>query len=272
MKHVIINLLEVFNLRAFAINIRNRCKYLTNFRLLNRNARFRKKGIPDGLPLPPPQLVLLVTGHYDIEIFYRNGVLGSECIKDILEKNRLNINKFDYILDFGCGCGRIIRHWKTLRGPELYGSDYNPILIRWCQKALSFANFKLNKLASNLEYEDEKFDFIYAISVFTHLTRELQNFWISELRRVLKPSGFLFITTHGTTRLHQLSSEERERFESGQLVIRYNEYVGTNICGAYHPEQYVRQNLAKGFTIIDFIPGGAKDANQDVFLLMKTTR
>ena len=264
-------LLDAFNLLAFRHNISDRCKYLTNFRLLYQNARFRKEGAPDRLPLPPPQLVFLVTGQYNVEAFYHNSVLGCECIISVLEKNGLDINEFDHILDFGCGCGRVMRHWKTLRGPKLHGSDYNPILINWCQKALPFADFKLNELVSNLEYEDEKFDFIYAISVFTHLSKELQNFWVRELMRVLKSGGFLLMTTHGTTRLHQLSPGDREKFESGQLVVLYDKCAGTNVCAAYHPEQYVRQSLAKGFTIIDFIPGGAKDAKQDAFLLMKTS-
>ena len=272
MKHMIRKILEPVNLYVLGYKIYNKCKYLIDFHTQFQNTRLKNQGAPDDLPVPSPQLVFLVTGQHNIESFYHNGLQGAECIKSILEKNRLDINAFKSILDFGCGCGRIMRHWKTLRGPKLYGTDYNPVLVNWCQKNLTFAEFKINMLSSKLEYEDEKFDFIFAISVFTHLAEDLQNFWISELTRILKPDGFLLITVHGTTRFHQLSLKERQEFESGQLVVYEKKYPGTNCCSAYHPEQYVRQSLAKRLTVVDFVPGGAKDANQDAFLLQKTKK
>jgi SAM-dependent methyltransferase len=256
--------LSVFGQDTF----RNSALYLLKFRF--RNARFKKQGLlPDGLPTPPPQLIFLVTAHYDKECFYERGAQGAECIKNILKKNGLGINSFGSILDFGCGCGRVLRHWKTLSGPKIYGSDYNPSLVTWCQKSLSFAEVKQNKPHAKLDYENDKFDFIYVISVFTHLSENLQNFWIDELTRVLKPGGYLLITVHGTTHLNQLSPEERRKFESGQLVVWGPEFLGTNLCGTFHSEAYVRKWLRQKLTVVDFVPGGAKDADQDQYLLQK---
>lgn len=270
MKRLIKQILDSVNLGLSAHDMYNRCKYFTDIHMQFRNARFMNQGGPDGLPVPPPQLIYLVSGNYDIRLFCYKGLLGSECIKSVLAKNRLDINTFESILDFGCGCGRIMRHWKTLSAPSFHGTDYNPVLVNWCQENLTFAEFKTNGLSSNLGYEDEKFDFIYAISVFTHLPEGLQHFWISELTRILRPSGFLLITVKGTTHLHQLTLKERQDFESGQLVVTRGEYSGTNVCGAFHPEQYVRQSLAKNLTVADFVPGGAKDAGyQNIFLLQK---
>lgn len=263
---------DSFNLRPLLHNALNRYRYLTDSDIRSRNAAFNKQGAPDGLPLPPPQLVHLVIGINDIERFYHKSAESAQCIKSILERNGLCINSFDSILDFGCGCGRIMRHWNTLSGPKLYGSDYNPRLIKWCEKSLTFAEFKLNQSASRLDYEDDKFDFIYAISVFTHLDKNLQVFWISELTRVLKHGGYLLITILGTTGLHKraprLTPKQRQEFESGQLILVNEKYSGTNMCGAFHPEQYVSQHLAKGLTIVDFIPA-FRNSDQDAFLLRK---
>jgi ubiquinone/menaquinone biosynthesis C-methylase UbiE len=156
-----------------------------------------------------------------------------------------------------------------LNGPRFYGCDYNRRLVNWCKETLSFADVSLNGQASKLDFDDNKFSFIYAISVFTHLREEVQNFWIKELTRVLSPGGYFLMTVHGTTRLPELSSLERQRFEDGQLVLREEAYSGANICGSYHPEKYVREKLCKDLTVVDFVPGGAKDANQDAFLLRK---
>jgi cyclopropane fatty-acyl-phospholipid synthase-like methyltransferase len=214
-------------------------------------------------------MVYLVTNTYHHKWFYETGVIGSQCIRNILKKNNFEINKFESILDFGCGCGRLMRHWESLQAPKFYGTDYNHALVKWCKDNLPFAEFAVNGLESKLIYEAEKFDFIYAISVSTHLTEGTGFLWMKELDRVLKPGGVMYLTFMGTTRAPYLPQELRERFEAGQLVVTDEEHKGTNICAAYHPERYVRDTLAKGFRILDFVPGGAKDANQDVFLLQK---
>ena len=233
------------------------------------DAEWRGQGAPDGLPLPPPELIALVTGMPQVQPFYWSGLLGARCIKGLLSKNGFAINRFDAILDFGCGCGRVMRHWKTLNGPKLFGTDYNPYLIRWCQDAFPFAHFSTNELSPPLAYADGRFDLIYTISIFTHLEEALQSAWMAELSRLLRPGGILYLTVHGSTRIQSLPSAQQQQFAAGQLVVCRPELSGSNHCATYHPEAYVRDMLAKDLQVIDFIPGGAKDANQDVFLLRK---
>ena len=63
------------------------------------------------------------------------------------------------------------------------GTDYNEDSIRWCQRTLRFAEFVKNDLHPPLRWPDEKFTFVYACSVFTHLEESLQHAWMRELRR-----------------------------------------------------------------------------------------
>jgi len=225
---------------------------------------------PDGLPVPPGDLISLVGGNPDISWFLKGGLLAAQSMVSILEKNGLAIDKFDAILDFGCGCGRVIRHWRSLGVGKLFGTDYNPDLIGWCKQNLEFAQFMVNDLSPPLSYDDSTFDFVYALSVFTHLPETLQLSWMKELARVLRPGGFLLVTTHGEHYLPELTPDEQERFRRGQLVVRSEELAGMNVCGVIHPEKYVRDELAKGFAIIDFIPEAAKgNPYQDIFLLKK---
>ena len=233
------------------------------------DAEWRAHGAPDGLPLPPPELVALVTGMSQVQPFYWSGLLGARCIRGLLNKNGFDMNRFDAILDFGCGCGRVMRHWKTLNGPRLFGTDYNPYLISWCQRALPFAQFSTNALSPPLVYADAQFDLIYTISIFTHLEEALQLTWMAELSRLLRPGGVLLVTVHGATHIHSLPLAQQQQFTAGELVVYSPELSGSNHCATYHPERYVRDILARDFRVIDFIPSGAKDANQDVFLLQK---
>ena len=101
------------------------------------------------------------------------------------------------MLDFGCGCGRVTRNWAGLSGVQVAGTDLSRPAVDWCRRHLPFARFEENGLEPPLVFDDESFDLVYALSVFTHLTADLQLAWRDELRRVLRPGGFLLVTTHG---------------------------------------------------------------------------
>lgn len=241
-----------------------------NVRVAVWNAGYRLAGTGDGLPIPPARLMYLVDLSTEVSWFLHTGRMSHDSIANALHKNGYQIEDFDDVLDFGCGCGRILRHWKSLKHPRLHGTDYNPQLIDWDRKKLGgFVEFKTNHLAPPLDYPDGVFDFIYVLSVFTHLTESLQHDWMRELGRVLKPGGLLLITLHGESRLYQLDPDEQKRFMAGQMVVKQADAAGSNMCGAYHPEAYVRNILAKDFEIVDVIPEGARDADQDIYLLRK---
>jgi SAM-dependent methyltransferase len=221
-------------------------------------------------PLPPSNLIFLVTGSESPQWFLDSGRSSSEAIREILAKQDLKIEQFSSVLDFGCGVGRIMRHWSATRGPRWHGTDYNPQLIEWCREHLKFAQFNINTLSGKLPYEDETFEFIYAYSVFTHLNETLQFFWINELSRVLKPGGYIYFTTHGDFYVKGLTPEEREQFQRGQPVVREQQESGSNFCAVFHPPSYVHETIAKGFVVVDFIPGNDQGRSaHDVHLIKK---
>lgn len=232
------------------------------------NLRYGRKGAPDGMPIPPSRLIYLVAGTYDIAWFLTLGGQGARAIRDTLLRNGLDINSFDAILDLGCGCGRVIRHFSALKGTKVYGCDYNGKLVDWCAKNLTFATFATNQLEPPLRYPTNSMDLVYALSVFTHWGQDLQFAWMDEMRRIIKPGGHLLMTTHGASYLSGLDEEERACFHAGQLVVRRQHLAGKNICTAFCSDRYVRQNLSRGCEIVDYVPEGAKgNPTQDLYLL-----
>jgi SAM-dependent methyltransferase len=235
-----------------------------------RNIGYRIAGAEDGLPIPPAHLIYLVILSRDIAWFLKSGYISYRCIASALNKNGYDTGDFQNILDFGCGCGRVLRHWKKSSRQDLYGTDYNEQLILWSQKNLSaLAEFKTNQSHPPLNYPDDKFNFIYSLSVFTHLSDSMQKEWMNELFRILKPNGLLYMTLHGASRLYQLNELERQKFQDGELVIKLEGQSGNNDCAAFHPAQYVRNVLANQFEVVDFIVSGQVDMDQDAYLLRK---
>ncbi|HXK09991.1 MAG TPA: methyltransferase domain-containing protein [Vicinamibacteria bacterium] len=140
----------------------------------------------------------------------------------------------------------------------------------WCQANLPFARCSTSRSRPPLPFDDGAFDFAYAISVFTHLAEDLQLPWMRELCRVVRPGGHLPVTTHGASYRGRLTAREQEAFAAGDLVVRYREASGLNLCTVYHPEAYVRERMGSGLQVLDFVPVGQREGvYQDVYLLRK---
>jgi len=226
----------------------------------------------EGPPLPPRRLRVRVAGTADADWFLRSGRTSYDVIAA-----HVSLADVQAVLDFGCGCGRVTRYFHDFAG-DVSGSDVNAQAIDWCRGNLRFAKFEVNGIAPPLLFADESFDLVYAYSVFTHLTPELQAAWRDELRRVLRPGGRLLISTQGRSYVAQLDENELARFNAGELVVRWGEFVGLNLCSAYHPERYLRETFAQGFEFVEFEPEGAQfepegapreNPRQDLILLRK---
>jgi SAM-dependent methyltransferase len=225
----------------------------------------------DGLPVPPPHLITRVAGTPDAGWFLESGRFAAASIREALEHAGRSVEQLQAILDFGCGCGRVIRNWSTLNGTRVAGSDLSGDAVEWCRENLSFARFETNGLTPPLAFDDAEFELAYALSVFTHLPEAMQLDWMDELARVVRPGGFVLLTTHGERYLERLNDDERERFERGQLVVRWAEVPGTNLCTTFHPVSWVRERLVpRGFEEVAFVAEGARgNPYQDLFLLRR---
>ncbi len=237
---------------------------------LNRKRIRLGNSLIGGLPIPPADLIFLVAGGRDPGWFLKSGKLGQQCLIDTLAKNNIQLEDKKTILDFGCGVGRVIRHFKSYPHLTIHGTDYNPDLVNWCRGHLPFADFAVNSSQGKLEYEDDTFDFTYALSLFTHLTGEQQDFWIKELTRVVRPGGYLFITVHGEYYIPDVLEQDREKYRAGEMLFYGGQVAGTNWCNAFHPPSYMRQFFAPHLELVDHIPEGALgNPRQDVYLFRK---
>ena len=225
----------------------------------------------DGLPLPPARLRVRVAGTADPDWFLESGRLAAAMLAEACARNGVELGSAGRLLDFGCGCGRVTRHWRDLGAVELHGCDRDSAAVGWCEEHLRFARFASHGEAPAME-SCLLPCLVCAVSVFTHLPEEGQTAWAAELRRVLAPGGLLALTTHGDRYLDRLEPDEREQYEAGHLVVRRPAAGGTNLCTAFHPERYVRQVLATGFELLELVPGGAAGVPDQDLVVMQRLR
>ena len=104
------------------------------------------------------------------------------------------------VLDWGCGHGRVIRHFADQqRVAEAWGVDIDPENIAWLQENVASVRAATVPLLPPSDLPDDHFDLVYGISVMTHLTWDVQEAWLRELKRITRPGGLVLLTFAGRT-------------------------------------------------------------------------
>ena len=223
--------------------------------------------------IPPEPLQIRVTGAAAGE-FHRTGRATAEQVAGILARGGRRLDQHQRILDFGCGPGRVIDCIRDLHPEaELFGCDIDPEAIAWAAQALGdVADFRVNGLEPPLPFEDESFDLIYGISVFTHLPENLQNAWLFELRRVLKPGGTLLTTKLDAAGYDYVPEAVKQAFARDGFVFwgeaDLTEGLPEVYRLAYHTDDYVRRAWGRYFEVLHV---GSHDLNrtQDAVLMRR---
>jgi SAM-dependent methyltransferase len=201
-----------------------------------------------GAPLPPDDLAYDAYANLDWQEYWEVGSTAAGFVASIVGA-AANPGR---LLEWGCGPARIIRHLPALLpGWTIHGADVNAETVRWCAANIEGVTFVENGPAPPLPFADGSLDAVYAVSVFTHLSRDMHRRWAAELRRVLRAGGLLVCTLHGQTTRDLLDDDERAAFDAGRLVVRGRVTEGTRCFLAYHPERFVREELLQGFANVE---------------------
>jgi SAM-dependent methyltransferase len=203
--------------------------------------------------------------------FYRT--VGTECASEMAAY----VHKYldapaPAVLEWGCGCARVLRHLpELLPGSTIAGSDYNAESIDWCRRHIPGIRFELNELAPPLPFEDGEFDFVFGISVLTHLSEKMHFAWFDELRRVTRPGGLIAVSVHGEALRPQLLPPEIEVFERGELVVRDSGGVdeGKRMYLAFQPDRFMRERLLADCEVLEHVADRGEH-KQDLWVVRRT--
>ncbi|MCC6126828.1 MAG: class I SAM-dependent methyltransferase [Pirellulales bacterium] len=168
------------------------------------------------------------------------------------------------VLDWGVGCGKMVRYFPKQRRKTVSGADIDPVNIQWCGENIAGASFSAIKKQPPTKLPASHFELIYGNSVFTHLREQDQFLWLNELRRIVKPDGLVAVTIHGNFSFALLGW-----FEAYSLLTLLNN--GMRVAESYNPDlgdfgkdiyydvahnpQYVIDRWSEYFEVLDILEG-----------------
>jgi SAM-dependent methyltransferase len=176
----------------------------------------------------------------------------------------------DQVLDVGCGVGRVaLPLTRYLDSTATYdGFDVVKGSIRWCQRHISrlHPNFRFHHVnVSNSAYRlrgvsasqfrfpfaDASFDFLFATSLFTHLTLGEIHQYIAESARVLRPGGRLVATFFLLNDFSLASLPTRNGYAFPHVVgpLRFLDAENPGAGGAIQEEVLLQIIQSSGFVV-----------------------
>ena len=237
--------------------------------------------VAERYPVPPEELRWRSTGMRSADDFLQSGRNDLEFFDtQALGKDGKSFRSFESILDFGCGCGRLIRSLRSFCEPSaaIHGTDIDPVAIKWCKENIPDASFFLSDGLPPLPFTDKSMDLIYACSVFSHLDAEHQFRWLAELQRILKPDGYLLLTfRHDVEQVADPAARERVSGELRRDGIAFMttdawEGVFPSWYGeTYHSQDYVWKNWGSYFEVRHVIKAGAIPEDTAVLRALEST-
>ncbi|HEY4347194.1 MAG TPA: class I SAM-dependent methyltransferase [Gaiellaceae bacterium] len=159
------------------------------------------------------------------------------------------------VLDFGCGAGRVIRHFgREAQQAEFVGCDIDARSVAWAATHLAppFRFFE-NDEWPPLALGEESVDLAYAFSVFTHLTENWSS-WIIELHRVLRPGGLLLATFLNVDLAVEYGEEPWDEDRIGMNVIRRGSPWDMGGPIVFHSRWWIEEHWGRAFEVLEIHP------------------
>lgn len=218
---------------------------------------------------PPVQLQDRIGGRKDFAAI--GGNIASLILTYVGKYKR--IAEAETILDWGCGCGRVITHMKKFVSPErLHGCDIDAAAIEWNKQNIAGPKFERIEPYPPTNYPDRYFDIVYGISVMTHLEEQTQLQWLRELKRICRPGAILALSVMGeklraTNMPATLTTQFAEKgFAS--FVPGYSEVLTAfshrdYYQEAYHSLNYIEETWGRFFDLLEYI----ETKYQDIVIL-----
>ena len=123
----------------------------------------------------------------------KSNLSRNNLLEHLARYNLVVGNPEGVVLDIGCGAGHGSNKMSH-KFKKIYGVDFDAEAVEYAQKNWSEKNVSyLRGSGTDIPFEDNFFEIAVAFEVFEHI-QDWKKF-LSELKRVVKDGGFIFIST-----------------------------------------------------------------------------
>lgn len=252
-----------------ALVILDKLNYLcSGFKYLTKNIKYRKQN-PDFTF--PPTYYLYETYSLNYKQYKEDGELTA---KEIIEWTAKYIQGPNKILEWGCGVARIVRHIPNLidKNSMVVGIDINEEMINWNSSNIPNINFKKVDYCPPTCFDNNQFNLVFALSVFTHIEFKFHAIWLEEIQRIISENGIFLFTTHGKKYEIKLSENEKKSLNiQGALTIDYKQ-KGHRMMSSYNKYENFKTIVQDYFEILEYYSGTEypeKVGGQDLWIVRK---
>ncbi len=219
-----------------------------------------------------------VEQNLDSEFHKRRISLTIDLIHEVVSE----IQGCPQILDLGCGQGHITKKiHEAVPSAELTGLDYSISSIEYAHEHFSGIDFAVGD-AYACPYTNEFFDVVVCNNLWEHVPDPL--FLLSRIKRILKPEGYVIISTPSRYRLDNLLRILKGKpvsFMSHHHVTEYTvgQVVEQFAYGGFQVKKIVSRPISTGnmitavmqqiFTVMISLVGSHHQLESTVFYLAK---
>ncbi len=147
------------------------------------------------------------------------------------------------VLEIGCGAGRGTE--LMVSSSDSYtGIDKNEVLIKKLSEKYPDQNFVCSNIPPIKDLEDDSFDYVVTFQVIEHIKND--SLFLKEIRRVLKPSGKVILTTPNIKMTLTRNPWHVREYTAQQLQKLMSEFFGEvevkGITGNEKVMEYYEEN------------------------------
>lgn len=227
-----------------------------------------------GLPaerMPPLWMMQKIGSHS--EEHFKNTATWS--FRELVRRGRCRTSS--NIIDIGSGCGRLALPFAELvKTGTYYGTDVFSDGIAWCQQNISNTHPNFKFVPQSVEHNyyfggeakpsstltlgfvpDRSIDFVFSISVFTHLVEADAQTYLREIARCLKPDAIAYITAFIIDDPFHAFVRRTGKHKAVKPVSEghFQAYAGQDFLGGYTMDRWRHIIESAGLSIYGFDPG-----------------
>jgi SAM-dependent methyltransferase len=145
---------------------------------------------------------------------FRDEISKKPFDRKMLDLLAEKINRRGVICDLGCGPGQIARYLHG-RGVKACGIDLSPEMVRQAQRLNPDIPFQQGNMLALTDVADNSYGGIVSFYSIIHIPRSSVVTALRELKRVLRPKGWLLLTFHVGEQVNHLDELFGEKVTLG---------------------------------------------------------